>query len=203
MRARELATTIAVSALALTGCSGSGEDEGSDTSSTSRPDTSSSSSSTSGGGSPTSGRQSTTSSSPATEEGPPPEAQANTKEGAEAFAKWYWEQTGEVLKDGDTSTIETYSATNCKVCGTLIDLAQRNKRKYGVVQANPYSVKVVGSAEESGTWRVKLRVDFDRYEYRKSGEVKSFVRGNHYEVNPELTRSPHGWEVADWLMVQP
>lgn len=202
MRARELATTIAVSALALTGCSGSGEDEGSDTSSTSRPDTSSSSSSTSGGGSPTSGRQSTTSSSPATEEGPPPEAQANTKEGAEAFAKWYLVESGDSLTDGDVSAIRSASADGCKVCKKAYQATVKDAQALGVVAQNPYSVSVLGSEkDEQGVWRVKLRVSFDDYEYVKNGKTTTTVRKSSFEVNPQLGRVEDQWVVQDWLVV--
>lgn len=203
MRARELAAAMAVSALALTGCSGSGEDEGSDTSSTSRPDTSSSSSSTSGGGSPTSGRQSTTSSSPATEEGPPPEAQANTKEGAEAFAKWYWEENGSAVTDGDTTTWRAYSADSCKVCTEAIATLEQVTGKYGFAATNPYTVDVLGSDQDSsGVWRVKLKVSFPRYALRKNGKVTTHAKAGSYEVNPELGRENDDWRVVDWLLIQ-
>lgn len=203
MRARELATTIAVSALALTGCSGSGEDEGSDTSSTSRPDTSSSSSSTSGGGSPTSGRQSTTSSSPATEEGPPPEAQANTKEGAEAFAKWYWEENGDAYVTGDTSLLKEASSSQCEVCLSVIRLHDTNSKKYGLAKRNPYTVNVVASAQdEAGVWRVKLSVNQPKFRLFKEGAATATVRATKYEVNPQLQRQSDHWLLRDWLMIQ-
>ena len=121
MRVRRLTATLALSALALSGCSGEGDGEET-TSSTVEPtviDPSGDSSSTSGSSSSSTSGSSTSSTSEADADGPPAAAKANTKEGAEAFAKWYYEQVGEALTSNDSGIVRRFSTGNCKPCRAL------------------------------------------------------------------------------------
>ena len=202
MRLRRLTAALALSALALSGCSGDTDGDGTSTTSSVKPtviDPTGSSSSTS-----TSATSSSASSTSETEtDGPPEEAKANTKEGAEAFAKWYWEESGDALTDGDLSATESASSPDCAVCNRANEITKSDVRKFGLVKTNPYEVQVVRSAtDEKGVWRVKLKVSYDDYIYVKNGKPEKGVRASSYEVNPELERTKDGWLVKDWLVVQ-
>ena len=202
MRLRRLTAALALSALALSGCSGDTDGDGTSTTSSVKPtviDPTGSSSSTS-----TSATSSSASSTSETEtDGPPEEARANTKEGAEAFAKWYWEENGSSITDGNTSTWRRYSDESCAVCLESIRTLEDTTDKYGFAKSNPYKVEVIRSAkDEAGTWRVKLNVTFDTYELKKDGSVTAKIAADQYEVNPELARKGKSWVVSDWLMVR-
>ena len=205
MRVRRLTATLALSALALAGCSGEGEGEET-TSSPVEPtviDPSGDSSSTSGSSSSSTSGSSTSSTSEADADGPPEEAKANTKEGAEAFAKWYWEESGELHVTGDASTLREATSSDCEVCLESIRLKEEAASKYGAAKKNPYAVQVVRSAkDEQGVWRVKVKVDQPEFEYFKNGKPSATMRASNFEVNPELERTSDGWRVVDWLLVQ-
>lgn len=207
MRVRRLTATLALSALALSGCSGEGDGEES-TSSTVEPtviDPSSDSSSASSSSTSSSGgsESSTSSTSEADADGPPEEAKANTKEGAEAFAKWYWEESGDALTDGDTAELRSAAAPDCEVCLEAIRLKDENAEKYGLVETNPHKISVIRSAQDKqGIWRVKLKVEFPDYRYIKDGKSQAVVKADSYEINPRLERTAEGWLVRDWLLVQ-
>ena len=205
MRVRRLTATLALSALALSGCSGGGEGEET-TSSTVKPtviESSGDSSSTSGSSSSSTSGSSTSSTSEADADGPPEEAKANTKEGAEAFAKWYWEESGDALTDGDTAELRSAAAPDCEVCLEAIRLKDENAEKYGLVETNPHKISVIRSAQdEQGIWRVKLKVEFPDYRYIKDGKSQAVVKADSYEINPRLERTAEGWLVRDWLLVQ-
>ena len=204
MRVRRLTATLALSALALAGCSGEGEGEET-TSSTVEPtviDPSGDSSSTSGSSSSSTSGSSTSSTSEADADGPPEEAKANTKEGAEAFAKWYLEAKGESLTDGDITAIKAATSPDCVVCRKAYETTAKDAKDLGLVQSNPYKVNVVRSAQdELGVWRVKLKVSFDDYIYVKDGQPNRGVRADSFEINPELDRTDSGWLVRDWLLI--
>lgn len=205
MRVRRLTATLALSALVLSGCSGEGEGEET-TSSTVEPTViapSGDSSSTSGSSSSSTSGSSTSSTSEADADGPPEEAKANTKEGAEAFAKWYWEESGDVYRDGDISALRKAASPECEVCIKSMQGKAADSKKYGFAKENPYTVSVVRSAkDERGVWRVKVKVVQPEFEYVKDGEATAFIEATQFEVNPELERTVDGWLVRDWLLVQ-
>lgn len=202
MRLRRLTAALALSALALSGCSGDTDGDGTSTTNSVKPtviDPTGSSSTTSE--SPTSSSASST--SEAEPDGPPEEAKANTKEGAEAFAKWYAIEMGDATTDGDTSTLRSHTSKDCAVCLRYLELTEETTEKYGLVKSNPHQVGVERSAEdEAGVWRVKTRIDHDKIEYLKDGKVRSFVDPGGFDLNLELDREDDGWKTQDWLLVQ-
>ena len=202
MRLRRLPAALALSALALSGCSGDTNGDGTSTTSSVKPtviDPTGSSSPTSE--SPTSSSASST--TEAAPDGPPEEAKANTKEGAEAFAKWYLVESGDSLTDGDTSALTAATSPDCRVCLKAATATRDDAKKLGLVTKNPYKVSVVRSAkDELGVWRVKLKVEFDDYEYVKDGKPTMGVDSSSFEINPELKRKGDKWLVSDWLVVQ-
>ncbi|MBM6546094.1 hypothetical protein JNO54_08065 [Janibacter sp. YIM B02568] len=202
MRLRRLTAALALSALALSGCSGDTNGDGTSTTSSVKPtviDPTGSSSPTSE--SPTSSSASST--TEAAPDGPPEEARANTKEGAEAFAKWYAVEMGDATTDGDTSTLRSHTSIDCKVCLRYLELTEETAARYGHVRSNPHQVGVERSSQdEEGVWRVKTRIDHDKIEYRKGGKVRSFVDPGGFDLNLELNRLNGGWETQDWLLVQ-
>lgn len=201
MRLRRWTATLALSALVLTGCSGDSEGEGTSTTTPVKPTvidpTSSDETTTSTDGTTTSPT------SEADADSPPEEAKANTKEGAEAFAKWYWEESGDVYRDGDISALRAAASPHCKVCLDSMRAKEADSKKYGVAKENPYRVSVVRSAQdEKGVWRVKVKVTQPEFEYVKDGKATAVVDATEFEVNPELERTTDGWLLRDWLLVQ-
>lgn len=196
MHMRHLTAAIVLSVPALTGCSGD-TDTDETSASTVEPTVVDPSSSS------TTSVSSTSSTSAAEHEGPPPEAQANTKEGAEAFAKWYSGEMGEATTDGYTSALRAHTDGGCKVCLRYIQLTEETAEQYGLVKENPHRVGIKESSQdEPGRWRVKTRIDYDRIEFIKDGKVQSFTDPGGFDLNLVLNRSAETWMTEDWHLVQ-
>ncbi len=94
---------------------------------------------------------STTSSSPSTTASPsssatvavPPAATKKTPEGAEAFARFYWEKASEVLVTNDATTVKSLSATDCSVCRAFSELADKQNATGHHAEKNPFQIKLV------------------------------------------------------------
>lgn len=205
MRVRRLTATLALSALALSGCSGGGDGEET-TSSTVKPtviDPSGDSSSTSGSSSSSTSGSSTSSTSEADADGPPEEAKANTKEGAEAFAKWYWEENGEASHTGDGSPLREYATSGCDVCEALANGHEEKKEKDLLTKENPYRVAVTSSRAEAGQRFVTLDIEFDDYYYYDSeGIAKGRVKAQEFQAVLTTNWQSGGWRADNSVVVQ-
>ncbi|GAA3613484.1 hypothetical protein GCM10022199_16870 [Marihabitans asiaticum] len=168
-----------------------------------KPDESASSSSGSSSessGSESSGSGTASASGAATE--PPPEAQKNTKAGAEAFAKWYYEQVGEATVTGDVSVLREVSEQGCKICQATADKTAQGAEKYGRVKSNPYTVTLVDARKDSGRHVVRVKVKYDDYYFvDERGEEAARVKGNEYGVTLFPRWHSNHWQMSDWVIV--
>ena len=205
MRVRRLTATLALSALVLSGCSGEGDGEET-TSSTVKPtviDPSGDSSSTSGSSSSSTSGSSTRSTSEANADGPPQEAKANTKEGAEAFAKWYYEQVGEALTSNDSAIVRRFSTGNCKPCRALAKRIDENRSKKRHVDSNPYRIDKVSSISDPHVRVVSLEVtELDHNYVNEDGTTQAVsVSEPKYTIVVNALWENDAWVVDQMAMV--
>lgn len=195
---------LAAGAVTLAGCTGGGEDP--ETSSTSIATPTSASSSTpstpsSSGGSTTSSGEATPSSSTddaARWTSPPEAARANTRQGAQEFAKWYTQVTGAAqhLMDGDL--IREQSTTGCVKCE---DVAVHADSRKGVQHPsiNPYeditNAKVLKWGKEP-TFQVDFTIP--KHELLNDDGVReATVRAEKAGLAMRLQRSADRWFVSE------
>ena len=170
MRLRRLTAALALSALALSGCSGDTNGDGTSTTSSVKPtviDPTGSSSPTSE--SPTSSSASST--TEAAPDGPPEEAKANTKEGAEAFAKWYYEQVGKAWVSADSKTISNFANESCKACQGFVTKVDENRQKGWKADRNPYTVSIEKSIDDPDKDVRVVSLDVAEQQYTYTGEA--------------------------------
>lgn len=195
------ATCLAISGLSACAGQGDGEETSSTTVSPLPGDstTSSSSSSTS----------STSSSSTSTKGGDaapelPAAAKKHTKDGAVAFAKFYWDEGGEALKSGDTKTISALSANECKVCQTYIDGIEKDAKKGLHADINPTQIgtsKVTEQTENRADYVVTLEANDKRYHLVDSqGKSTGQADPVAYDIQIYVDWEGSRWKVVDTFM---
>ncbi len=195
---------LAAGAVTLAGCTGGGEDP--ETSSTSIATPTSGSASTpstpsSSGGSTTSSGEATPSSSTddaARWTSPPKAATANTRQGAQEFAKWYTQVTGAAqhLMDGDL--IREQSTSGCVKCEDIATFADSGR---GVQHPsiNPYEDVTNARVLKWGT-RPTFQVDISiprHHLLNDQGEKEATVRAEKAGIAMRLVRSSDVWRVSE------
>jgi hypothetical protein len=123
-------SALAVSVLALSGCSGGGEPQAGPTATAVASPATSGSGSASATPSATPTPKSTPAYKPADAKGraqnvpvpvKPALADKNTKEGLEAFAKYWYQALSYAYETGDTSLVQSLSGPNCRFCSGLAE----------------------------------------------------------------------------------
>lgn len=203
---RRPAALMAATCLAISGLSAcAGEGDGEETSSTTvgplpgDSTTSSSSSATS----------STSSSSSGTKGGDtapelPAAAKKHTKEGAVAFAKFYWDEGGEALKSGNTKMLSALSDGQCEVCQTYIDGIDKDAKKGLHADINPTQIgnsKVTDQTEERSDFVVTLEANDKQYNLvdpqgKSTGQADPVV----YDIQIYVDWKGSRWAVVDTFM---
>ncbi|WP_252975951.1 hypothetical protein [Janibacter melonis] len=200
---------LAVGAVTLAGCTGGGEDPETSSTSIATPtsassSTSSSSGTSSSGGSTTSSGEATPSSSTddaARWTSPPETARANTRQGAQEFAKWYTQVTGAAqhLMDGDL--IREQSTSGCVKCEDMAALADGRK---GVQHPsiNPYQqvtrVKVLKWGSQP-TFQVDFAVPRHSL-LNDAGQKEATVRAEKAAFAMRLERAGDRWAASEFTL---
>lgn len=195
---------LAVGAVTLAGCTGGGEDPETTSASIATPTSASSSTPStpsSSGGSTTSSGEATPSSSTddaARWASPPEAARANTRQGAQEFAKWYTQVTGAAqhLMDGDL--IREQSTSGCVKCEDIATFADSGR---GVQHPsiNPYEDVTNVKVLKWGT-RPTFQVDISiprHHLLNDQGEKEATVRAEKAGIAMRLVRSSDIWRVSE------
>lgn len=140
------------------------------------------------------------SASPSAEPEVPPSAQAETPEGAAAFAEFFYQQVGRAFVEKDPEIIRRLSAPGCEACKLFVDsltkLRDNNER------ASAFSFDVV-FAEAPAATGTEVRVDViyntpDIQRFDSSGKViyeEPAAQGE--QVQMTLIRGGGGWLVQE------
>lgn len=183
----------------LSGCGGEASDEPSTSTSTASPipvdPSSSSSSSSSSGGS----------SSSSTKGGDgsvdlPEAATKHTQEGAVAFAKYYWGESGKALQSGDPAVMRELS-NDCPPCDRFAELVEEDQRKGLRADADPITIgssRVTDQTNEKSDEAVVLDVEQAEYMMVDSdGQAHARARAAEYDLTVYLDWDESGWRVVD------
>ncbi|TWD17273.1 DUF6318 family protein [Marihabitans asiaticum] len=205
MARRVMCAVALVGAVVLAGCGG--EADGEETSSTStvkptvvKPDPSASSSGTSGPEG--SSGSASGSSSPALPDEPPAEAEPDTKEGAQAFAVWYWQQMGEAEVTGSGRLYRRYSAHTCEVCRDSADRSDAQYEGQYRARSNPFDVRGVETVKDQGEFLSKVAVAYEDYAVVNPSGDEQTVEGDEFHSIVTIRRERDDWVVVDWLITE-
>lgn len=195
--------TLSVGALSACGGDDPDGDGSSTTTATPLDPSSSSSGSGSSGTSSSSGSGSSTSTSA---KGDTPEIPAAAKddsdEGAIAFAKHYWSETGRALEAGDTKHLKTLT-TDCMPCDEYVRTVEKEIQKGQRADRNPIAIssaKITDETDGKSDKAITLSVKDNAYEMvDNSGEPVSRVDAVNYDLIVYVDRRGQEWSVVDLL----
>lgn len=208
MRAvRRPAVLLSALALAVGGLSGCGDDEpdGSDTM-TIEPRDPSGSSGSSRGSSPSSSGSSSSSSTSAKGDAPeiPAEAKKHTDEGAVAFAEWYWHQSGDALKSGDTQAMSAASR-DCVPCDKFVELVQKDTEAGLRAESNPLHITDPAISEETdGKSEAAVQMSVKQSSYAlidEEGKTQKTARAADYDLIVYVDWESGAWTVVDMFQI--
>lgn len=198
------AAVLAAAALLTTGLAACGEDEPVEptSSSTVSPLPGDSTTSSSGSSDPSSSTSSASSSDgPEMPSDLPEAAREETKEGAAAFGKYYYETLGEAGHSGETTALEQMDTSDCKVCSTAIESINEEHAKGWSRDRNPYSVSDVKAVRRPDTgYKVSMNVKVAAHNRVDSnGEPNAKVKATEYTLTEHLIWQDGRWQMADWV----
>lgn len=203
---RRPAALMAATCLAISGLSAcAGQGEGEETSSTTvspLPGDSTTSSSSSATSSTSSSSSSTKGGDAAPEL--PAAAKKHTKEGAVAFAKFYWEETGRAQESGDTNGLSELISPDCTVCHSLIDDIDKDHDKGIHADRSPTKVTLAliatttdGKSDEAAT----LNVTDQAHNFVDGAEAVGHVKETKYKSIVYVDWDEGSWVVVDTFII--
>lgn len=200
LTARRLIIGSALSALALTGCSGGGgESVASSSTTTTAPSSTTSSSTSRSSGSPSSSSTIPGSTDPAEAPELPKVATKHTQEGALAFAKYYWNEQGRAHHVGDSSTLETLYSSDCEVCQTYVDSINDAFADGLHADRLPTTIHEATVTDETAVSDQAARIVATDASYQLVGEDGKAV-GRTEEVDYRIIIFMN-WERSSWVVV--
>lgn len=193
------AALVAATALVMGGVAGCGDEgEPAESSSTVSPSAVEPSSSSEGSGS------STSSSGSSGPEGDgdvvelPAAAEERTKEGAIAFNKFYFAETGRALTTGKTDHLRKYS-DNCLACDDFLKTVDQATADGTRMNRNPTSVAEVSAKRRSDSgYRVELEIrESAYYEVLKDGSKGRTADAASLTLVTDTQWTGQGWVMRD------
>lgn len=193
------AAALAATAVLTGGLAACGEDEPTEPTTTASPIEVDPSSSTS------SGPSVSPSSAGAGAEMPkdlPAAAREETKEGAAAFGKYYYEAFGDATDTGNTSVIEALHADDCGVCNTAVEGIKEDKGKGWTRSENPYTItNVRASKRPDSGYKVAMSVKVAAHtRVDAKGKSNAHVNATTYTLTEHIVWREGRWEMQDWIV---
>jgi hypothetical protein len=148
----------------------------------------------------------TTATSAPTQAGPveptlPPAASAQTKAGAIAFAKYYWDVANYAMATLDINALRQLQDRDCGQCRGAIEWMQEVSAAGGhIIGGASHIVRLNASAFPGAKdrWLVELQIREDSGRVVDAGRLnKSYAQGRSTDVMI-LRQVASGWKVASW-----
>ncbi|MHA7127003.1 DUF6318 family protein [Janibacter indicus] len=132
----------------------------------------------------------------------PAEARKESKEGAAAFGKYYYEAFGDASHTGRTTVIEQLDSKDCGVCGRGVRNIQSDAEKGWTRSVNPYTIRNVEATKRPDLgYEVTMRVNVVAHErIDADGKANGKVRAADYTLTEHLVWENGRWHVLDWLV---
>lgn len=107
----------------------------------------------------------------------PAAAEKNTKAGAEAFVRYFWEVVNYAQKTGDTKTLRTLALPSCGICTGgrewIDDVYSRGGR---IVGGHNGIARMRTVTAPSGSWIINFDLHNTRQVVRKAGDLNKTYR---------------------------
>jgi hypothetical protein len=134
----------------------------------------------------------------------PPSAQAETPEGARAFARYWFEVLNRAASTGDTEELRTLSHPACESCTRFADSIDFLYTDGGGIRGGVFTLTAVESPADKGVAEVPVTVVYDVTEteqLNKDGSVRKRIAPLR-QVAGEMSiqRVGDGWQVRELVV---
>ncbi|WP_068266574.1 DUF6318 family protein [Janibacter limosus] len=132
----------------------------------------------------------------------PDAAREETKAGAAAFGKYYYEALGEASHTGETSSVKQLDAKDCNVCSTAVNNIDKEHAKGWSRSMNPYTVSRVKAVERPDTgYKVSMEVKVAAHKrVDKDGKENGNVKAINYTLTEHVIWQDGRWQMLDWIV---
>ena len=129
----------------------------------------------------------------------PAEAEEDSRTGAEAFIRHYWEVVNYAQKTGDTDPLKVIQFEHCEPCTAATRSVEKIYRRGGRVSGGSYKVIRARATETpTGSWAVVVRLRVGRQIVTGAGDMdQEYEPGTTTDLFT-VRRTPQGWRVASW-----
>lgn len=198
---RRPAALVAATCLAISGLSACGDEadgEGSSSTTVSPLPGDSTTSSSSSSTSPASSSSTSTKGGDAAPE-LPAAAKKHTQEGAVAFAKYYWEESGRAQETGDTKGLTGLMSPDCTVCQSLVDDIDQDLAKGIHADRNPTrvtSASIAPTTDGKSDEAASLEITDQAHNFVDGSKPVGHVKEVSYKGIVYVD-----WEEGSWVVV--
>src|SRR5690606_30464156 len=113
----------------------------------------------------------------------PAAAKKNTKEGAAAFGKYYYEKLGEASHTGETDDLTTLGSQQCPPCDQVVSNIDADAKKGQTRSADPYSFSDLSAvARKDEGFKVSMTVKVKAHDVYEDGKDIGDVRATKYTL---------------------
>lgn len=196
------AAALAATAVLTGGLAACGEDEPTEPTTTASPIEVDPSSSSSSGPSVSPSKGSSTDAGADLPADLPAAAREETKEGAAAFGKYYYEAFGEATHTGNTAVIEKLDSDSCLVCSDGVTNIKTDAKKGWTRSVNPYTVRNVRVTKRPDEgYKVAMQVKVVAHKRLDAdGKANANVRAADYKLTEHIVWEDGRWQVKDWIV---
>lgn len=129
----------------------------------------------------------------------PPEAEANTKAGAEAFAKFYWEVVNYAQSSGDTAALAKIQDRECDFCRGGTEWIDDVHSRGGMITGGDYiavRADAVPAPDNSDSWLVAVELEVTPQRVTGAGDLNRRSEGSRQSAGILVRPTAQGWRVA-------
>jgi hypothetical protein len=132
----------------------------------------------------------------------PPEAALNTKQGAVAFVRYYWQAVNFAQATGDISGLADLAGESCAACKGGVDWIEKVYRRGGKISGGSYTAKEFSATSLSAGDREVIRVDAVVSTTREivtgAGDLDAEYPADSSPMRFLLSYSSGAWHVLRW-----
>lgn len=131
----------------------------------------------------------------------PAAARKETKEGAAAFGKYYYEAMGDASHSGKTDELVKLSAESCPPCEQVIKDIESDAKINRTRGEDPYRfTNLKASKRPDEGFKVSMNVQVLAHKVYENGKVIGSVDPRKYKLTEHVVWSKGQWQVSDWVI---
>ncbi|WP_068324914.1 DUF6318 family protein [Janibacter terrae] len=131
----------------------------------------------------------------------PAAARKETKAGAAAFGKYYYEAMGDASHTGETEELVKLSLKSCPPCEQVLDDIEADAKINRTRGEDPYRfANVRATKRPDAGYKVSMDVTVRAHKVYEDGKVIGSVDPLQYKLTEHVIWSNGRWQVSDWVI---